>query len=326
MTAQEYLETKLKKLNHPAESDRLDDTDELVEAIFCAVLSKKFRKYSASEVLKMHIKNAVRLNVEKRQPINITFVHGAYKLWRLEEAPEADWAELFALMYYSNWVKPICDIYESGVWFDFFVDDLIVPHLGTASVDDVRAYLTSYQELMDFLHSFQPPNLRMTITTVGSRFASEEEFEQSLAGSIMLKQQELSSGLPLLTDTDKARVELNTKSTEAQLEDPSWREKVALIETAYSRTKAAPRYHKAPDKILAFTNSIPDVAIAVGSTRSSIAKFWVAVGALRRKGNDFSQVVLSPDQLQKADFAFENVQIDRLHGKNFTKIRCIQED
>jgi hypothetical protein len=47
-------------------------------------------------------------------------------LWRIDEAPEADFAELFSSMYYVKWLKPVCEIYKPGVWFDFFVDDLIL--------------------------------------------------------------------------------------------------------------------------------------------------------------------------------------------------------
>ncbi len=320
MTVQEYIQSKLIQLQHPFELPKPQTQDELKAAILKLLLSKKFRKYSASDELIEKLKTAIDLNVANNDPINVTFLHGAYKLWRLEEAPEADWAELFALMHYTNWLKPICEIYEPGVWFDLFVDDLIVPHLQTASSEDVKKYLDSYRSIIAFLEPYQPKNFKMTVTTVGSRFTSPQAFEDSLKESIRLKQQELPHGLPVLTDQDIARSELNTNASDEQRKDPHWREKVVLIEAAYSRTKAEPGYHKVDNKILAFTSSIPNVAISVGSTKDSIAKYWVGVGVLKPKGDSFRQIVLSPKQLKATNYEWQAVDFG-LTGKNFKKIR-----
>ena len=262
MTAEEYIQLKLEDLKQSAGIEKHGNNAELTETIFKALMSKKFRKYSASTELIDYVKNAIRLNVEKQQPINITFLHGAYKLWRLDETPEVDWAELFSLMYYTNWVKPICEVYEPGVWFDFFVDDLIVPKLNNVELADVKAYIKSYQALIDFLKPYQPNNLKMTITTVGSQFKSSQAFDESLERNLEKLTAELPDGLPVLTKTQTAMVELNTKATETQLQDPKWREKVYNLHNAYALTKAEPGYHKRqPEKILAFNQPLPSVYV-----------------------------------------------------------------
>lgn len=327
MTVQDYIQTKLDELANPAGLTKPNDTDELVEAIFRALMSKKFRKYSANEDLRKSIRNAIKINVEKNEPINLTFLHGAYKLWRLEEAPEVDWAELFSLMYYSNWVKPICELYEPGVWFDFFVDDYIVNRLDNIPMSDIQAYIDSYKALINFLKQYQPSNLKMTITTVGSQFPSEEAFDKSLAKNLEKLTTETQGGLPELNDAQRAMVELNTKPTDEQHNDPKWREKVFHLHNAYMPTKAEPGYHKGrPEKIMVFTQPLPSgTTISVGTTKSSIMKFWVGVGVLQPKGDSYSQVILSPSQLEKAQFDFEDVSIAKLPGKNFNKIRIIKK-
>jgi len=327
MTAQEYILTKLEELKQPVVLNKPDNIDELEEAIFKALMSKKFRKYSANEDLQKCVKNAIRINVEKNEPINVTFLHGAYKLWRLEEAPEADWAELFSLMYYSSWVKPICEIYEPGVCFDFFVDDYIINRLDNIPMSDVQTYIHSYQSLIDFLKSYQPSNLNMTITTVGGQFPSEEAFDKSLQVNLEKLTTETSGGLPELNDTQRAMVELNTKASDEQLKDPKWREKVFHLHNAYIATKAEPGYHKGrPEKIMAFTQPLPSgTAISVGTTKSSIMKFWVGVGVLKPKKDSYSQVILSPSQLEKSQFNFESVSIEHLNGNNFKRIRVVEQ-
>ena len=325
MTAQDYIQTKLDELKQPVHLSKPENTEKLVEAIFASLMSKKFRKYSANDELKDYIKNAIQLNVEKNEPINVTFLHGAYKLWRLEEAPEADWAELFSLMYYSSWVKTVCALYEPGVWFDFYVDGYIVTRLNNIPDEDIRTYIKSYQSLIDFLKPYQPSNLKMTITTVGEQFSSEEAFDKSLHSNLEKLTAETTGGLPELSDAQRAMVELNTKPTEEQLEDPLWREKVYHLHNAYGATKAEPGYHKGrPEKIIAFTQPLPNGAtISVGTTKSSIMKFWIGVGVLEPKSDRYKQVIVSPIQLENLDFDWEDIDI-KIEGKNFKRIRVVK--
>ena len=325
MTAQEYIQSRLEDLKKSLDLTKPTDNDALVEVIFKALMSKKFRKYSASEELREQVREAIRINVEKHEPINITFLHGAYKLWRLKEAPYTDWAELFSLMYYSNWVKPICEIYEPGVWFDFFVDDLIINKLNNIPREDVEAYIRSYQGVMDFLKPYQPKNLKMTITTVGSQFRSEDAFNESLQNNLRRLTAETPNGLPNLDEAQRAMVELNTRPTKEQLEDPKWPEKVYHLHNAYMATKGEPGYHKGrPEKIIAFTQPLASgTTISVGSTKGSIMKFWIGAGVLEPKNDNYRQIVMSPNQLKQEKFTSEDVWIDGLDGKNFSKIRVI---
>lgn len=146
-------------------------------------------------------------------------MHGAYKLWRLQEAPCVDWAELFALMYYTNYVKEICAIYRPGVWFDFFVDDWIIEDIDNLSPEEIQAYLESYQSLINFLKPYQPDNLHMTITPVSSQFVSRQEFEQKL------RDNEQNLELPELDTVATRMVELNSRVGSTTKADPRWREK-----------------------------------------------------------------------------------------------------
>ena len=65
------------------------------------------------------IRSAVEKNIANNEPIKISFPFGGYKLWSLEETPETDWAELFSIMYFIRWLKPVCALYSKGVVFNF---------------------------------------------------------------------------------------------------------------------------------------------------------------------------------------------------------------
>ena len=320
MTSQEYIQQKLDKLK-TQENTSIENNEEISDFIFKTIMSKKFRKYSAKPELVESIKNAIQINTEKKQPINLTFLHGAYKLWRLEESPEADWAELFASMYYTRWLKPICEIYKPGVWFDYFVDDLIVNKLDNIPFSEIESYVKSFQTVLDFLKLYQPKNMKMTITRVGDQFESPKAFYALLEENI----KKVESTNPVFTQRQLEMVELNAKPTPEQLKDPQWREKIHIVHDAYIPTKTSPRYHYRPDKILVFNQPLPSgTVIAVGTTKTSIAKFWVGVGALKRFDDSYIEYIFSPKQLKEHTFTKEHVHIDGLDSKNFKNIRVFE--
>lgn len=319
----DYIVSSLQELKQASEPRPYES---LADEIVRLVLSKKFRKYSASPELQAHIRNAVTMSIEKQQPINLTFLHGCYKLWRLEESPNADWAELFAAMYYTTWLKPICAIYKPGVWFDFYVDDLIVPELDAIPLKDVQTYRKSFQAVLDFLKQYQPDNMKMTITSVGDQFESQEAFMKKLQSDTKDYAKQFPQGLPEVTEHRAGTLDLNVKPSDIQ-KDPLWKEKNTLLHDAYiMRTKSEAGYHKRPDKILTFPQLLPGgMFLALGTTKTSIAKFWVGVGALEQKGDSYMQYILTPHQIETKSWKKESISIKGLAEKNFQTIRVVKE-
>jgi hypothetical protein len=319
MTPQQYIQQELDKLKEFTPREVAKET--LADEIFRLLMSKKFRKYSASPQLIEQMKSAIKLNIENNQPINVTFPHGAYKLWRLEEAPLPDWAELFAAMYYTKWLKPICEIYEPGVWFDYFVDDLIVPKIDNIPMEDIETYLGEYRKILDFLKPFQPKNFNMTITPFETAFGTREEFDKSLEESVA----KLKLASPTFKEEDLVAVELNAKPTVEQLKDPEWREKVRLVHDAYIGMKRDLGYYFQPHKIAIFNQPLASGRfLAIGTTKTSIAKFWVGIGALKKLENNYIEYILSPKQIAMQKFTTEPIIIEELNSKNFKTIKLFE--
>lgn len=320
MTAQEYIQTKLDDLKKPLGVQKPANDEELAEAIFKAFASKKFRKYSLGQEHADHIKSSIALNIKNKEPIKATLVFGGYKLWRLEETPEVDWAELFSLIYYTNWMKPVCEIYAQGVWFDFFSDDVIVAKMNNVSPDDTKAYQESFKKLLAFIKPYQPSNLNMTLNRVGDQYGSYEDFEKDLEDKIKSTAASLEGGLPVLDDAAKATLDLNVRITPDQEADPKWHEKVQLMHDGYAQVTGRRPYYRQPDKLNIMTTPFNGM-LSVGTTKDSIMKFWIGVGVLKPKDSSFRQIVMSPNQVSKYSFEWQNVNIDGLTGKNFKKIR-----
>lgn len=315
MKPQDYIQEQLSKLS--SFQQRIIPKEQLVDEIFRIVMSKKFRKYAANDGLVAKIKKAIEINVENNDPINITFPHGAYKLWRLKEAPVPDWAELFASMYYIKWLKPICEIYEPGVTFDYFVDDLIIPRMNGISMENVEQYIHEEQAILDFLKAYRPKNFSMVVTPFEKIWGSRETFNKELDECIEV----LAKTNPTFSEADLVSVELNAKPTDEQLKDPDWKQKVRIIHDAYMPLKRSLGYYFQPEKIPAFCQPIPSGKfLIVGTTKTSIAKFWVGIGALKRNGESYKEYVLSPKQIEKVALTRESISIEGLSGKNFHSI------
>jgi hypothetical protein len=322
MTAKEYIYQKLGELKSQENGViKPGSNKELADFIFKTIMSKKFRKFSVTPEYVPHIQNAIETSIANNLPIQFAFPFGGYKLWRLEEAPEADWAELFTIMYYAKWLKPIAEIYEPGIWFDFVSDDVIVERMNNIPKSDTERYAQTFRMILDFLKSCLPENMKFTFTQIGS-FYTPEEFDTDLKDKLELMEKQL-GGLPVLTDVTRSKVELNVHLKPGQELDPLWREKVELMHQAYYTLSRRRPYTRSKDKILAFCMKMAN-CVPVGSTKSSTAKFWPGAGVLGKTNEGFAEYVFTPTQLQKTKFTQENISIDGLSGKNFSQIRVFE--
>lgn len=315
-----YIQSELQKLSQ-IKNKFVEQS--INKDIFEVIKAKKFRRYFASDTLLKNIEEAINYNVAKKSPINFTFLQGSYKLWRLKESPKVDWAEFFALIHYSTLVKPILAMYEPGVVFDFYVDDLIMERISNYTRDEILSYHKSFKDVMDFIVPYCPENLRFKITTVSSRFHSEADFWNKLSNAI--EKQENPEKMKL-NDSMTAMIDLNYRQTLENNLDVFWREKLMRIHNAHSSLEERLEYRQEKGKILAmphhYTGS--DSRLFLGSTRDSIVKYWIGVGALKIKAGGFLPTVLSPKQLSDAKFSIHQVEIKGLDANNFRLIRVLK--
>ena len=85
-------------------------------------------------------------------------------------------------------------------------------------------------------------------------------------------------------------------------------------------------YYFQPTKIPVFNQPLASgMFLAVGTTKTSIAKFWVGVGALKKTDDGYIEYVLSPKQMGSKKFTKEAISINGLKFKNFQSIRVFSE-
>jgi len=321
MEPNDYILQILEKLKDK-ESVTIDNKESIEDLIYKFLMSKKFRKYSTNPEYIDHIRSAIKLSVSKKEPIKLTLVFGGYKLWCLEESPEVDWAELFSLIYYTHWLKPICEVYKPGVWFDFYSDDVILEIMDNVPKKDTEEYIQSFEKLLGFIRSYLPENFSFTLNRVGDQYKNYDEFKKELQKRIQGVEEEL-GGLPTLTPEQIGLVDLNVKLKPGQKDDPKWREKVFLIHDGYSKVSKRRPYYRTPDKIFIITKQMKD-SIAVGTTKTSVVKFWIGAGVLKKTVGSYIEYIFSPKQLESNVFIRERVDIKGLESVNFKTIRILR--
>ena len=321
MTPQQFIEERLAALRMP---DKTAQPDDIVEAIYAIVMSKKFRKYSCTPEQQAGIRRIIELQVKNNKLIRFDFPFGGYKLWRLEEAPEADWAELFTMLYCAKWVKPICDIYEPGILFEFSSEELVIGRMNNLTDEELQAYTQSFQSLIELVNTHVPSNMRFALTFFRDYFDGNEHFEKELTASMEKHMAQHNGAYRTLPPEEIKSIEMNVRLTSEQEKDPKWREKIDLIHYAFYDIPLFDQSLMEPDKIIVFTTPLPEyLCVAVGSTKTSIAKFWAGVGALQKRGDSYIETVLSPSQLAAAKFDWQPVTLPGLEGKNFERVRVL---
>ncbi|HSX00021.1 MAG TPA: hypothetical protein VLH38_03225 [Patescibacteria group bacterium] len=321
MTAQAYILSTLKALSLP--TDNKDPINAPLEiAILNKVLSKKFRKNKADAAAILTAKQAIHFAIKAQQPLTFSLLFGGNKLWRFDEAPEIDWAELFAMTYYARWMKTIADIYPAGAELILYSQDVSVERLNNVPRVETDRYSSSMRHMLKWLDSYLPGNIHITYRRQAEELTNISDYDSEIDEAKKIVLAENNGKLPKLSAIQKLATELNVKLQPGQADDPQWREKIELEHQAVFRTKSLLRFFQEPGRIPICPTPFPGL-IVTGSTKRSIAKFWAGIGALEKSGDAYHELVLTPKQLASAHFDWESINIEGLQEGNFTRIRVL---
>lgn len=330
-TVQSYLENRLKTCSQY----QLTEADNQLIAqkgvgyyIFKRLTSKKFRKWALPE--NSTILQLVEKTVTKQTPLKVVYPFGGYKLWSLSTAPEVDWAEFFSISYVSQYLAPILAVHQPGIDFYWTSDEVIIERMNNVSPDQTNRTTQTWQVLLEAFSKYFPNNFKMNFVRIRDLY-DPVEFEKELA--------ELVEDEKKLHETydDETRQQLyrisafNIKWDGVEpwhkLPENERDQKIkqgAILHNAYIDLKKRVSLIKGEDNILLFTTliNIP-TCIPIGTTKSSITKFWTGTGVLAPKKDTFKAVIVSPQQLKAITHNqqdFEEVLVSLLNLENFKKI------
>jgi len=324
MKAQDYILSTLKALKASIQMEDTGTTP-IEEAIYAKVMSKKFRKLKSGDDCVRITKEAIKLFVKDNKPVRIFEMFGGNKLWRFEEAPEVDWAELFSFTYFAQWARLIASVWKPGVIFEYFSQDISVESLNNVPRSETNKYSETMRRMLEFAKQFLPENIKFIYTRHYDLFKNPDDYYKELDESKQKLFKQNNGKYPEMTDVMKDATELNVKLKQGQDKNLRWREKVEWEHQAIFSTPTIRKVSDDPAKIWTCPTYYSD-SIVTGSTKRSFAKFWAGVGALQKEGDSFAELVLTPKQLEAAKFDWEDIEIEGLSeiGKNFHKIRILR--
>ncbi|TXG77325.1 hypothetical protein E6P97_01980 [Patescibacteria group bacterium] len=332
MTPQQFIQSEItNSYDSLSEIDQKELSSLGVEAfLYKKLTSKKFRKWRVDELSEKQVRRAIHLAVSTNKPLQFRYPFGGYKLWRLPSTPEVDWAEFFAIAYYLRYLSPIAAAYKPGLELVFSSDDLIIERMDNIPKADTDNYFASFKKLLNVFRPNLPSNLKVNIVRIADFYDDIPAMETELSANVEKFKQEYQD----IVDDDKKQKmytmsALNIKFDGAQdLTTLSADEKRAVIEMgpvyhdAYCSLAKRREFNRGDDKIVLFTTPIPN-ALAIGTTKTSVTKFWTGYGVLESKSDTFAARVLSPEQLASVTIDKTPVSIDGLTGKNFETIGVI---
>jgi hypothetical protein len=328
----DYIYKELQLSSHyqiTADDKILLEKQGLENFVYAKLTSKKFRKWAVDESSELQAKRAIELNVSQNKPLQFRFPFGGYKLWRMPSSPEVDWAEFFSIAYYCKYLAPIAAAYEPGIEFLFASDDVIIERMDNVPVTDTDAYFNSFKKLLEQFRAHFPANFKMDIIRIGELYDDKEAMEQELAVNVERFKQEYATTVDAakkekMLTTSELNVRWDGAKDLTKLPDDEKRDVIAMgpvYHDAYCALTKRREFNRGDDKIVVFTTLIPN-AIAVGTTKASVTKFWTGFGVLEVNGDSFRAKIISPTQLQALDEQqFDLVPTNLFGLQNFNELR-----
>lgn len=337
MSPQEYLENKLHTCAHYQLSE---DERKRIKVIglraflFEQITRKKFRRWKLPEVARAKIEGALDYCLPKKSPLQIRWRFGGYKLWRLSTTPEADWAEFFTIAHIASYLAPILAAYEPGVKMFFMSDDVFVESLDNVPKESTEAYHQSFVKLCETFQKYFPKNFSVEMKRHSSLYPSQEVWRKEFESKIKeiegtwkndlseekLKSALATSALNVKWDGVKDLTKLSAREKEKYIEHG------AMLHEALVKVPTVRAFSdNNPAMFSIFGGQLPSV-VSIGTTKSSITKFWVGTGVLEDRDGAYYDRILSPKQIeQMQSVKYTEVPINLIPLKNFSSMKVYTE-
>ena len=174
--------------------------------------------------------------------------------------------------------------------------------------------------MLGFIHAYLPANFKLTLNRVIDQYPNQQHFEAELEENInkltSIRQKEPISLTPQQINMINLNVYLPSKSTL----NLNRQQKIQIIHDAYSLATKRRPYYRNPNKIMVNNTSIPG-AIGIGTTKTSVTKFWTGVGVLEKRDDSYIERIFSPQQLEQAQkLPHKTIKVDLIDLKNFKTI------
>lgn len=273
--------------------------------ILSRLVHKRFRHSAPPEELRVNLQKKIHNSITLDKPIHICVTFGGYKKWQLPTYPNPDWSEVFNIVQLREYLAPIAAAYQPGVCLEYYSDEIIVPRLDQYPQEDVDSYTHQFQSLIAWFQDYLPARFTLKFSKVGDSIPYDE-FWRRIENELPALREKWDA-LPV--DEQELRLKKSERNHKGDMSTMSADEKQEmLIESNLLHDAfAIGNWDEGA------TWGFGDLDIAVGfvstgnwgirlkSTRSSANQFWVGIGALKQRGEEYIPTSLTYDQYVKVE-------------------------
>lgn len=310
MDANTYLQklvTTIPNYKLSDEEQKIIKLEGIEKYIYRKVTSTKFRASALPQVLDEKIKRIISESVRDSKPIHFSVPFGGYKKWQLPTYPLPDWAEVFNLVLMRDYLSPIAAAYKPGVILEYFSDEIFVARMNNYPQEDLDKYNEAFTELVHNFQQYCPANMQLKSSKIRDQISQEElmkRFDKEIA--------KLRSQWDKLPKEEREyRLKKSERNYKADLSKLPKKEKLAkllestLVHDAFifgDEWEEGVPWAFAPHMIPIGFRYTRTWGIHLRSSRSSTVQFWIGIGVLKKKGDEFVPGILTYGQcLDKPD-------------------------
>ncbi|QQG44594.1 MAG: hypothetical protein HYW86_01635 [Candidatus Roizmanbacteria bacterium] len=288
------------------------------------IARKRFRKQKMSDNLKKQIKKKVDLSLRENRSLHFTIPFGGYKHFWNPSHPEPDWAEIFNLLFLTEYTSPILAVHKPGVIVEYISEDIILSRMDNYPKKSLDIYSEKFRKLLEWFSKYIPSNLQFRYNRLADKLD-----QTKIIAQIEKILPERRKAFDKLSETEKSK-ELHRSyrslmwKGEKDLTSLSEKEKQdriiesRLIELAYYEIEAQPECigdYLGGDNHICIDFSFglsPDNVfrdLTLGSTFSSTVDYWIGRGILEYRNNKLTPRILSKKQYEQVEKDLKKIEI-----------------
>ncbi|MGE5473915.1 MAG: hypothetical protein ACM3UU_06805 [Ignavibacteriales bacterium] len=286
--------------------------DKIIDLAVSRLLSKKYRKYGISEIVKESIIEKVTNIVSDNKPFKFIICFGGYKHWWTESYPNVDWAEMFNFRFLVDYILPIANAYKPGVIIEYESEEVVLERLNNIPQEDLDSYSNSFVKALEYYNKYLPQNVKLKFIKARELYDSNllfREIEQKLD-----KFKQIFEGYDeedKKRRLKKAQTNINwngkvdlTKLSQSQKDNFIKESRIfneAFLEADYElRTDYFEDKYSIPILLSFGLGPGGEYWLHIGSCSSSIVDFWAGMGIIEiREENKIIPRIISRTQYEK---------------------------
>lgn len=294
--------------------------------IYGRLTTSKYRSSSIPDELNSQIKEKIRNSISQNKPIHITVPFGGFKKWQLPTFPDIDWSEIFNLILLREYLSPIAAYYKPGVILEYFSDEIFASRMNNISQEDLDLYNDHFTQIIEFFNQFQPDNFKIKFSKIRDQISQEELFKRFEKTIVELKQ----NWQNIPQDEREKRLVKSERNYKMDFSKITKEEKDKILLESTLIHDAFIFGDWDSDVPWAFDDHMIAIGfrytnkwgISIRSSRSSTVQFWVGIGVLKQKGNEFIPGILTYQQYLDNKSKLQSYDIN-IFDKKFKNLQSI---